>query len=124
VDAGFRPISVELIPRPTPLASGMAAWLRTFAGPLFVQLPEAVRDQALDERSGMTTCDLVEAMRELLERSGIGLGHVLPSARSASLRAVLGAVRRGQQKHGRVVAASAVRVPRSGSESERTREAV
>ena len=49
ISAGFRPVSVELIPRPTPLASGMAAWLRTFAGPIFEQLPASVRDSALDE---------------------------------------------------------------------------
>ena len=49
IAAGFRPLSVELIPRPTPLASGMAAWLRTFAGPIFEQLPPEVRDGALDE---------------------------------------------------------------------------
>ena len=49
ISAGFRPVSVELIPRPTPLASGMAAWLRTFAGPIFEQLPASVRETALDE---------------------------------------------------------------------------
>jgi SAM-dependent methyltransferase len=49
VTAGFAPASVELIPRPTPLASGMAAWLRTFAGPVFEQLPADVRESALDE---------------------------------------------------------------------------
>jgi len=49
VAAGFMPVSVDLIPRPTPLPSGMAAWLRTFAGPIFEQLPAAVRDTALDE---------------------------------------------------------------------------
>ena len=49
ISAGFRPVSVELIPRPTPLASGMAAWLRTFAGPIFEQLPARVRESALDE---------------------------------------------------------------------------
>ncbi|HET9268893.1 MAG TPA: class I SAM-dependent methyltransferase [Vicinamibacterales bacterium] len=49
ISAGFRPVSVELIPRPTPLASGMAAWLRTFAGPIFEQLPASVREAALDE---------------------------------------------------------------------------
>jgi SAM-dependent methyltransferase len=49
VAAGFMPVSVDLIPRPTPLPSGMAAWLRTFAGPIFEQLPAAVRDIALDE---------------------------------------------------------------------------
>ena len=49
ISAGFRPVSVELIPRPTPLASGMAAWLRTFAGPVFEQLPIDARESALDE---------------------------------------------------------------------------
>jgi len=47
--AGFTPVSVELIPRPTPLPSGMAAWLRTFAGPIFEQLPAEVREAALDD---------------------------------------------------------------------------
>jgi SAM-dependent methyltransferase len=47
--AGFTPVSVDLIPRPTPLAAGMAAWLRTFAGPVFEQLPAAARDAALEE---------------------------------------------------------------------------
>jgi len=46
---GFRPITVQLIPRPTPLPSGMAAWLRTFAGPVFAALPEIDREPALDE---------------------------------------------------------------------------
>ena len=49
IAAGFRPMSIELIPRPTPLASGMAAWLRTFAGPVFEQLPAGVREPALEE---------------------------------------------------------------------------
>ena len=48
-EAGFTPVTVELIPRPTPLASGMAAWLRTFAGPIFEQFPASARDGALDE---------------------------------------------------------------------------
>jgi len=49
VAAGFTPASVELVPRPTPLASGMAAWLRTFAGPIFEQLPANARERAIDE---------------------------------------------------------------------------
>jgi SAM-dependent methyltransferase len=47
--AGFTPLSVELLPRPTPLPSGMRAWLRTFAGPIFEQLPVDARDDALGE---------------------------------------------------------------------------
>jgi len=49
IAAGFRPVSVELVPRPTSLASGMAAWLRTFAGPIFEQLSAGVREAALEE---------------------------------------------------------------------------
>jgi SAM-dependent methyltransferase len=49
IAAGFRPMSVALIPRPTPLPSGMAAWLRTFAGPIFEQLPAKAREAAMDE---------------------------------------------------------------------------
>ena len=46
---GFRIVSVELVPRPTLLPSGMKAWLRTFAGPAFEQLPETEREPALAE---------------------------------------------------------------------------
>lgn len=46
---GFRPLTVQLVPRPTPLPSGMTAWLRTFAGPVFAALPEAEREPALAE---------------------------------------------------------------------------
>lgn len=49
VAAGFTPLSVELIPRPTPLPSGMAAWLRTFAQPVVEQLPPGAQETALDE---------------------------------------------------------------------------
>jgi SAM-dependent methyltransferase len=49
VTAGFRPESVHLIPRPTLLPSGMTAWLRTFGGPMFEQLPVPVREPALAE---------------------------------------------------------------------------
>ena len=46
---GFEPLFVRLVPRPTPLPSGMAAWLRTFAGWAFDALPEAQREAAFDE---------------------------------------------------------------------------
>jgi SAM-dependent methyltransferase len=45
--AGFEPVSVRLVPRPTPLPSGMSAWLKTFAGSwAFNTLPEEQREQA------------------------------------------------------------------------------
>ena len=40
---------MQLIPRPTPLPSGMAAWLRTFAGPALAAFPETEREAALGE---------------------------------------------------------------------------
>jgi SAM-dependent methyltransferase len=62
--AGFTPISVELIPRPTPLVSGMAAWLRTFAGPIFEQLRPEAREGALDETVDLLRWSLCDEQGE------------------------------------------------------------
>ena len=40
---GFAVERIELLPRPTPLATGMAPWLETFAGPVWACLPPADR---------------------------------------------------------------------------------
>jgi SAM-dependent methyltransferase len=45
--AGFEVISIQLIPRPTPLPTGMAGWLRTFAGPVTAGLPEGEASRLL-----------------------------------------------------------------------------
>jgi trans-aconitate methyltransferase len=47
--AGFRVESIKLIPRPTPLPTDMAGWLKTFAMPLIRVLPPADQSSALDE---------------------------------------------------------------------------
>ncbi|MDA0219043.1 MAG: methyltransferase domain-containing protein [Proteobacteria bacterium] len=47
--AGFRVDSIALVPRPTPLPTGMAGWLATFANPFMAALPEADRKAALAE---------------------------------------------------------------------------
>lgn len=47
--AGFVAESVRLIPRPTPLPTGMRAWLETFANPFCAALPEDQRGDYLDE---------------------------------------------------------------------------
>ncbi|MGA2421807.1 MAG: methyltransferase domain-containing protein [Candidatus Acidiferrum sp.] len=47
--AGFLPQSVQLIPRPTALPTGMRGWLETFANPLCSALPPEVRGSFLDE---------------------------------------------------------------------------
>jgi len=60
VAAGFVPDVVLLVPRPTFLPSGMAAWLRTFAGWAFDPLPESERESAFDETVELlrpTLCD-------------------------------------------------------------------
>ena len=46
--------SIALIPRPTPLPTGMAGWLTTFAGLFFAALPQGERDKAQ-----METLDLL-----------------------------------------------------------------
>ena len=47
--AGFVAESVQLIPRPTPLPTGMRAWLETFANPFCAALPEGQRGEYLEE---------------------------------------------------------------------------
>jgi hypothetical protein len=47
--AGFVPRSIQLIPRPTPLPTGMRGWLDTFANPFSAALPCEERDGFLDE---------------------------------------------------------------------------
>lgn len=47
--AGFVPQSVQLIPRPTPLPTGMRGWLETFANPFCTTLAQNERDDFLDE---------------------------------------------------------------------------
>lgn len=46
---GFAVRSIELIPRPTPLPTGMAGWLETFADAAFAVLPASQRNAARDE---------------------------------------------------------------------------
>jgi hypothetical protein len=40
---------MELVPRPTPLASGMRAWLMMFRRGLFDAIPEPLREEILHE---------------------------------------------------------------------------
>jgi SAM-dependent methyltransferase len=47
--AQFVPQSVQLVPRPTPLPTGMRGWLETFANPFCAAFPDAERGDFLDE---------------------------------------------------------------------------
>ncbi len=47
--AGFTVERVEIIPRPTPLPTGMTGWLTTFADPFLTRLPAGERAEALAE---------------------------------------------------------------------------
>lgn len=51
--AGFVPQSVQLLPRPTPLPTGMRGWLETFANPLCAALSPNERGSFLDEVTAM-----------------------------------------------------------------------
>jgi len=46
---GFDVTHIELVPRPTPLQTGMKAWLQTFAVPFLARLPASDRDAAMDD---------------------------------------------------------------------------
>lgn len=58
MDAGFEVRSIDLIPRPTPLPTGMAGWFETFAGPALRVLPASERAAAAS--------DAVELLRPAL----------------------------------------------------------
>ncbi len=58
--AGFLVSRIELVPRPTPLAAGIEAWLETFGGPFLKHLPEAERGPALRATIGL----LAPALRD------------------------------------------------------------
>ncbi|MBD3898256.1 methyltransferase domain-containing protein [Halomonas sp. ML-15] len=47
-NAGFRVEEIALIPRPTPLSTGMSGWLETFANPFLHGLDEDVREAVLE----------------------------------------------------------------------------
>ena len=56
--AGLTVESIALIPRPTPLAAGMGAWLDTFAEPFLKTMPESERAAAKEEVIGLLACSL------------------------------------------------------------------
>jgi len=51
--AGFKAESVQLIPRPTPLPTGMRGWLETFANPFCAVLPAEERSAYLEGATNM-----------------------------------------------------------------------
>jgi SAM-dependent methyltransferase len=61
--AGFVPQSVQLIPRPTPLPTGMRGWLETFANPFCAALsrPQEDRSGFLDEVTALLKPVLCDA---------------------------------------------------------------
>ena len=59
--AGFVPLSVQLIPRPTPLPTGMRGWLNTFANPFCAALPSEEHGAFLDEVTALLKPVLCDA---------------------------------------------------------------
>jgi SAM-dependent methyltransferase len=47
--AGFEVKTIALIPRPTPLPTGISGWLRTFAGPFIGSLPPDMQSKILSD---------------------------------------------------------------------------
>jgi trans-aconitate methyltransferase len=59
-ERGFRVVRIGLFPRPTPLASGMIAWLKVFRRPFFAQFG-AEEDQVLSEVEALLAPSLRDA---------------------------------------------------------------
>lgn len=59
--AGFVPQTVQLVPRPTPLPTGMRGWLETFANPYCAALPRSERDAFLEEVTALLKPVLCDA---------------------------------------------------------------
>ena len=59
--AGFAPQTVQLLPRPTPLPTGMRGWLETFANPFCAALAPHERDGFLDEVTALLKPVLCDA---------------------------------------------------------------
>ena len=67
--ARFVPQRVHLIPRPTPLPTGMRGWLETFANPFCAALPQNKRGGFLDEVTAMlkpVLCDAQGPGRQII----------------------------------------------------------
>ncbi|HEU5294363.1 MAG TPA: methyltransferase domain-containing protein [Burkholderiaceae bacterium] len=60
-EAGFSVVDAWLVPRPTPLPTGMAGWLQTFADPFVRTLPPQERASALDETVRLLAPSLCDA---------------------------------------------------------------
>jgi|SRR5438067_871387 len=58
---GLRVEEVQLIPRPTPLPTGMAGWLATFSEPFIGHLPEGERAAAINEALHLLASSLQDA---------------------------------------------------------------
>lgn len=59
--AGFTVETIELIPRPTPLPTGMAGWLATFANPFLHGLEDDVHEAVLDDALAWLTPSLCDS---------------------------------------------------------------
>jgi SAM-dependent methyltransferase len=58
---GFLPRSIQLVPRPTPLPTGMRGWLETFANPYCAALPQGERNAFLEEVTALLKPVLCDA---------------------------------------------------------------
>ncbi|QNH15702.1 Trans-aconitate 2-methyltransferase [Xanthomonas sp. SS] len=57
---GFQVLQIALLPRPTPLPTGMAGWLRTFADPFLVGLNATTRQDVLATAVALLTPTLCD----------------------------------------------------------------
>jgi SAM-dependent methyltransferase len=61
VEGGFTVKEITLVPRPTPLKTGIEGWLRTFGRSFFDQFPEPARTEVVNEVSELLRPSLCDA---------------------------------------------------------------
>lgn len=59
---GFHVDTIELIPRPTPLPTGMAGWLKTFASPFLHNLEEDLQEAIIDNTMNLLAHSLNDGL--------------------------------------------------------------
>ena len=58
--AGFEVISIEIIPRPTPLPTGLRGWYETLGGRFFGPLGADIREEVIEKAIGLARPELMD----------------------------------------------------------------
>jgi small nuclear ribonucleoprotein (snRNP)-like protein len=86
LDPPFQVLSAELVPRLTPLTTGLRGWLSAFGGPLLNALPSEERDGAVQDLEDLLRPDMYDPIKKQWSAMYVRLRvkAVKPSAKGLS----------------------------------------